>query len=183
MLVEKRKRLLEIITKDAYFREKIILSSGKESDFYIDARLVTLNAEGVTLIAEIVLDMLKGDKITAIGGPTLGADPMVGAFGVISFQSGHPLKTFIIRKEPKKHGKQKQIEGPVLTVQDNIVLVDDVATTGKAFLQSLDVFDQMGLKAKKAVCIVDRNEGAREALAARGCELVSIFDIGEIHKK
>ncbi|MBF0479629.1 MAG: orotate phosphoribosyltransferase [Candidatus Omnitrophica bacterium] len=180
---QQRKRLLEIITKDAYFREKIILSSGKESDFYIDARLVTLNAEGVYLIASIMLDMVKNDGITAIGGPTLGADPMVGALGVLSFQAGHPVKTFIIRKEAKKHGKQKQIEGPVLTAQDHIILIDDVATTGKAFLQSLDVFDQMGFKAKKAICIVDRNEGAREALAARGCELLKIFDINEIHKK
>jgi orotate phosphoribosyltransferase len=168
--------------EQAYFRQKVVLSSGKESDYYIDARRVTLNAEGVSLIASIMLDMLKAEKIDAIGGPTLGADPMVGAIGVLSFQSGRPVNTFIIRKTPKAHGRQQQIEGPDLKPEDNIVLIDDVATTGKAFLESLDVFDKMGLTCKQAICIVDRGEGAREALAARGCTLRAIFDINEIHK-
>jgi orotate phosphoribosyltransferase len=177
-----RERLLEIIIRDAYFREKIILSSGKESDYYIDARLVTLNPEGVFLCAKMILDSVKYEGVDAIGGPTLGADPMVGAIGSLSYQEGKPVNTFIIRKAPKAHGKQQQIEGPLLTKENNIVLIDDVATTGKAFLQSLDVFEGMDISVKKAICIVDRNDGAKEALAARGCELVSLFDISEIHK-
>ncbi len=176
-----RQRLLEIIKRDAYFREKIILSSGKESDFYIDARRVTLGAEGVYCTARLILDMLKSENVDAIGGPTLGADPMVGAVGVLSFQDGRPVNTFIIRKAPKAHGKQQQIEGPILEKHHRIVLIDDVATTGKAFLESLDVMDKMGLKPLKAICIVDRNEGAKEALAARGCPLVALFNINEIH--
>jgi orotate phosphoribosyltransferase len=178
-----KQRLLEIIKRDGYFREKVILSSGKESDYYIDARRVTLNAEGVTLIARIILDMVKGRKVDAIGGPTLGADPMVGAIGCLSFQAGRPVNTFIIRKSPKAHGRRQQIEGPDLKPEHALVLIDDVATTGKAFLESFDVFDKMGLRCGRAICIVDRREGAAEALAKRGCTLRAIFDIGEIHTK
>jgi orotate phosphoribosyltransferase len=181
-LQQDKKELLEIIKKKAYFREKIILSSGKESDYYIDARLVTLDPQGVYLCAKIILELLANDNVTAIGGPTLGADPMVGAIGVLSLQAKKPVNTFIIRKAPKPHGRQKQIEGPEISVQSRIALIDDVATTGKAFLESLDVLDAMNIKPVKAVCIVDRREGAKEALAKRGCVLVPIFDISEIHQ-
>ena len=177
-----RKQLLNLILKEAYFREKIILSSGKESDFYIDARRITLKPEGSFLCAKIILDMVKELKVDAIGGPTLGADPMVGAIGVVSLQAGNPINTFIIRKAPKPHGKQQQIEGPLIPEHGRVVLIDDVATTGKAFIESIDVLAKMNIKPVKAVCIVDRQEGAAEAVKARGCELISIFKIGEIHK-
>ncbi len=175
-------RLLQIIRKDAYFKEKIILSSGKESDYYIDARRVTLSAEGAYLCAKIILGMLKDETVDAIGGPTLGADPIVGAIGVLSLQIGKPLNTFIIRKAPKPYGKQQQIEGPLIGPRSKIVLLDDVATTGKAFLDSIEVLRKMGINAPKAICIVDRNEGAREALAQEKCDLLSIFNISEIHQ-
>ena len=177
-----REQLLKIILKEAYFREKIILSSGKESDYYIDARRVTLSAAGACLCGRLILDLIKNDKIDAIGGPTLGADPLVGAIGVLSYQAGKPINTFIIRKAPKPHGKQQQIEGPLLKEGGRVILIDDVATTGKAFLESIDVLAKIHIKVPKAICVVDRREGAKEALAAKGCELVSIFDISEIHK-
>jgi orotate phosphoribosyltransferase len=177
-----RKQLLNLILKEAYFREKIILSSGKESDFYVDARRITLKPEGAFLCAKIMLDMIKDLRLDAIGGPTLGADPMVGALGVVSLQAGKPLNTFIIRKAPKPHGKQQQIEGPLIPDNGKVVLIDDVATTGKAFIESIDVLNKMGIKPLKCICIVDRQEGAAEAVKARGCEMLSIFKIGEIHK-
>ncbi|MFA5059662.1 MAG: orotate phosphoribosyltransferase [Candidatus Omnitrophota bacterium] len=170
-----RKALFELIKSEAFFKEKIILSSGKESNYYIDARRVTLKAQGAYLCAKIILDIIRDEKIDAIGGPTLGADPLVGAIGVLSFEANRPVNTFIIRKAPKPHGKQQQIEGPILSKNAKIILIDDVATTGKAFMESLDVLAKEGLTAHKAICIVDRNEGAREALAKRNCELVSIF--------
>lgn len=170
-----KKKLFEILKRKAFFKEKIVLSSGKESDYYIDARRVTLTAEGAYLCAKIILEMVKGEAFDAIGGPTLGADPLLGAIGVLSFEAGKPVDTFIIRKAPKAHGKQQQIEGPLLAKGAKVLLIDDVATTGKAFLQSIDVLAQSGIAAKKAVCIVDRGDGAKEALAQKGCELVSIF--------
>ncbi len=181
-LQKDRVRLLEIIKKEGYFKEKIILSSGKESDYYIDCRRVTLNPEGAFLSAKLILDLVKDDQFDAIGGPTLGADPFVGALGVVSFQSGKPINTFIIRKAPKAHGKQQQIEGPLIKENGTVILIDDVATTGKAFLESIDVLHKINIKTPKAVCLVDRREGAKEALAVRGCKLESVFDISEIHK-
>ena len=176
-----REELRQLIISKAYFRENIRLSSGMESDYYIDARLVTLSARGAYLCARVILDMVKADKIDAIGGPTLGADPMIGAIAVLSLQEGRPLNTFIIRKTPKAHGKQQQIEGPALKKGGRVVIIDDVATTGKAFVQSIDLLTAIGVHVEKAVCLVDRGEGARDAVAAKGCELVSVFDIKEIH--
>ncbi|MCK5180026.1 MAG: orotate phosphoribosyltransferase [Candidatus Omnitrophica bacterium] len=178
---DEREELRQSIIKDAYFREKITLSSGKESGYYIDARLVTLSARGAYLCARIMLDMVAGDNIDAIGGPTLGADPMIGAIAVLSLQADKPLNTFIIRKSPKAHGKQQQVEGPPLKEGDHVVLIDDVATTGKAFIQSIDVLRKLGIHVDKAICIVDRGEGAAAAVAEKNCELVSVFDIKEIH--
>ena len=172
-----RTRLLEILRQDAFFKEKITLSSGKTSDFYIDARRVTLSAEGSYLCAKVILDLLKDEKIDAIGGPTLGADPLLGAIGTLSFQSGKPLNAFIIRKAPKPYGKQQQIEGPLLMPDSRVVLIDDVATTGKSFVESIEVLKKMGIKPLKAVCIVDRKEGAGQILSQHGCPLISIFDL------
>lgn len=177
-----KNKLRDIIIKNAYFREKIILSSGKESDYYIDARRVTLSPEGVYLCAQLIFEIIKDDSYAAIGGPTLGADPMVGAISVVSFQAKKPINTFIIRKSAKAHGRQKQIEGPDLKSGEKVVLIDDVATTGKAFLESIEVCSSMNIKTPLAICLVDRNEGAKEALARKNCRLVSLFNINEIHK-
>jgi orotate phosphoribosyltransferase len=179
---EDKAALLKLILKEAYFREKIMLSSGKMSDFYVDARRITLKPEGAFLTARIMLELVKDLSVDAIGGPTLGADPLVGAIGVLSFQQKKPINTFIIRKAPKPHGKQQQIEGPLLKDHARIILIDDVATTGKAFVESIDVLAKMNLKPLQCICIVDRQEGAQEALREKGCELVSIFKIGDIHK-
>src|SRR3989344_2092124 len=99
-----RKRLLEILLANAFFKEKVKLSSGKDSDFYIDARRVTLSPEGANLCAKIILDILKSDNIDAVGGPTMGADPLVGAIAAISFEQGKGVNTFIVRKAPKSYG-------------------------------------------------------------------------------
>ncbi len=177
-----RDELLQLLIKDAYVKGKITLSSGKESDYYIDARLVTLQPRGAYLCARLILDAVKEDEVIAIGGPTLGADPMIGAIGVVGMQQQKDFSTFIIRKAPKAHGKQQQVEGPLLSKGGRVVIIDDVATTGKAFLESLKVLRSIEAEVVKAICIVDRDEGAKEALAAQGCELVSLFAISEIHK-
>ncbi len=181
-LGKERHELLELLTKEAYVKGKVILSSGKESDYYVDARRVTLTAKGAYLCARLILDHVKDEPYDAIGGPTLGADPMLGAIGVVSLQAGRPVNTFIIRKAPKAHGKQQQVEGPELRKGSKVILIDDVATTGKAFLESLDVLTPMGVRVVKAVCVLDRGEGAREVLAQKGVPLVALFNISEIHK-
>ncbi|HOD11762.1 MAG TPA: orotate phosphoribosyltransferase [Candidatus Omnitrophota bacterium] len=178
-----RKDLFELLYRNAFFREKIILSSGKTSDYYIDARRVTLSAQGAYLSAKVILGLVCNDVFDAIGGPTLGADPLVGAIASLSFQQKKPVRTFIVRKAPKPHGKQQQIEGPLLEKEAHVILIDDVATTGKAFIEALAVMKKEGFVVNKAICLVDRDEGAKEALAQRGCELVSVFNISEFLNK
>ncbi|MBI3601954.1 MAG: orotate phosphoribosyltransferase [Candidatus Omnitrophica bacterium] len=179
-------KLLDILKKEAFFRGKFILSSGKVSNFYLDARLVTLSAPGAYLTARIMLDMVKNDHLDAIGGPTLGADPMVGAIASLSYQtgpafggSGKPLATFIIRKIPKAHGKGQQVEGPALKEGARVVIIDDVATTGQALVESVEVLTKMNVKVTKAICIIDRAQGAREALSKYNVPMESIFTIDQ----
>ena len=174
-----KSELFRLLKTQAFSRGKFILSSGKESSFYLDARLVTLSAPGAYLTARLMVDMIKDDKLDAIGGPTLGADPMVGAIASLSYQEGLPINTFIIRKQPKAHGKQQQIEGPLLKEGQSVVIIDDVATTGKAFVESIEVLQKMNIKIKKAICVIDRQEGASEALAKYNVPLKSIFTIAE----
>ena len=172
---EVKAKLFGLLKSEAFFREKIILSSGKESEYYFDARRVTLSAAGAYCSARVILELIREDQADHIGGPTLGADPLVGALGVLSHQMKNPLATFIIRKSPKPHGKQQQIEGPPIAPAARVILIDDVATTGKAFVESLDILKRMGIKPLKAVCLIDRQEGAREVLAKLDCPLVSVF--------
>ncbi len=181
-MADHKKRLFAILKTQAFFKGDFTLSSGKKSSYYLDARLVTLSAEGAFLCGKLIMDLVKHKDPTAIGGPTLGADPMVGAVGAVSFIDGQPVKTFIIRKEPKGHGKGRMVEGPELKETDRIVVIDDVATTGKAFIHSIDALAVDGLKPVVCACIIDRQDGAKEALAARGVEFVSLFTAGEFLK-
>ncbi len=172
---ELRLRLLELMKKEAFRRGEFILSSGKKSQFYLDGRCVTLDGEGAYLSAALFLDLLKNENFEAIGGPTLGADPIAGAIGLLSFLKGRPLKTFIVRKVPKGHGAGRQIEGPKLKKGSRLILVDDVATSGKSFIEALEVLRREGFKVDTALCIVDRQEGAGEALAQENCRLLSLL--------
>ncbi len=172
---EARERLFHLLDTKALSRGKVILSSGKESNYYLDGRLVTLSAEGAYLAARLILDLAGDQKIDAIGGPTLGADPLVGAIGTVSFLDGKPVDTFIVRKAPKEHGKMRQIEGPQLQKGSRVILIDDVATTGKALIEAKQVLDREGIEADTAIVVIDRQEGADKALAPYGLKLVSVF--------
>lgn len=170
-----RAQLLQLLKEDAFKKGVVTLSSGKTSPFYIDGRRITLTAKGAYLAAHLILDLLKNQKLEAIGGPTLGADPIAGAIAAISYLQKRPLKTFIIRKTPKAHGARRRIEGPHLKPGSRLVLVDDVATSGKSFLESLDILRKEGFLVDTAICIVDRREGAEDALTRKNCRLISLF--------
>jgi orotate phosphoribosyltransferase len=179
-LKELKSRLMELLKKEAFKKGKFILSSGKESNYYLDGRVITLTPEGAYLIANIILDLVKDKNIDAIGGPTLGADPIVGAIAVVSHTRNIPLKTFIVRKAAKEHGMQRQVEGPALKEKQRVILVDDVATTGKALIEAKEAMDKIGVIADTAMVIVDRCEGAKENLAKVGLKLESIFKIQDL---
>lgn len=174
-----KEKLFELLNKEALKRGKFMLSSGKESNYYLDGRIITLSPEGAYLVASIILDMAKGEALDAIGGPTLGADPIVGAIAVLSHINNQPIKTFIVRKQAKEHGTQRQVEGPLLEAGQRVILVDDVATSGKAILEAKQALDKIGVVAEKAIVIVDRNQGAAENLAKADLKLESIFKIAD----
>jgi orotate phosphoribosyltransferase len=179
-LKELKINLLALLNKEALKRGKFVLSSGKTSNYYLDGRIITLTPEGAYLVAEIILEMVKGRNIAAIGGPTLGADPIVGAIAALSHIKKIPLKTFIVRKVAKEHGTQRQIEGPALKNGDSVILIDDVATTGKSLVEAKEALDKMGVNAQYAIVIVDRGEGGKENLAKAGLKLESIFTIADL---
>jgi len=139
-----------------------------------------LTPEGAYLVAVIILELIKNKGIDAIGGPTLGADPIVGAIAALSYIKQIPLKTFIVRKAAKEHGTQRKIEGPALNKCDKAILVDDVATTGKSLVEAKEALDKMGVNVLEAIVIVDRGEGAKENLAKIGLKLEAIFSRSEI---
>jgi orotate phosphoribosyltransferase len=172
-------RLRALLERGALKRGKFILSSGKESAYYLDGRVITLTPEGGYLVARIILDMIGKERIDAVGGPTLGADPMVGAIAAVSYLSDIPLKTFIVRKSQKEHGMQRQVEGPELRTGERVIIVDDVATTGKALIEAKEVLDTVGVSVVRAIVIVDRQEGAKENLARVGVSLDSIFTVAD----
>ncbi|MFA5090775.1 MAG: orotate phosphoribosyltransferase [Candidatus Omnitrophota bacterium] len=179
-LKELKIKLLALLKKDALKKGAFLLSSGKMSNYYLDGRIITLTPEGAYLVASIILELVKDEKIEAIGGPTLGADPIVGSVAVLSHIKNIPLKTFIVRKDAKGHGTKQQIEGPPLARGSRVFLVDDVATTGKALLEAKQALDNAGIAVERAIVIVDRKEGARENLSAAGLRLESIFEIEEL---
>lgn len=156
----------------------IVLSSGRKSDFYFDGRKVSLSASGAALLGEILLDAFAG-RVDAVGGLTLGADPIVGA--VLAAAGRHSLQMlgFLARKEPKAHGTTRFVEGPELPAGCRAALVDDVATTGASFLKAQEaLLAQYGEGRVRVVgcwCLVDREEGARAALAERGLQLHALF--------
>jgi orotate phosphoribosyltransferase len=155
---------------------KRTLSSGKETDFYFDGRLVSLDPEGSVLIAELMLDELARRGIQGVGGLTSGADPITSSIGVLAFQRGVPLKLFYVRKQAKGHGMQRQIEGPPMARGLKAALVDDVITSGGSLLQARDALrDEAGIQVTDALVIVDREEGGREALAKEGIALTALF--------
>jgi len=172
---ELKEKLFDLLNQKALKRGEFLLSSGKKSNYYLDGRVITLDPQGAYLVACIILDMLKDEVLDAIGGPTLGADPMVGALAALSYIYEQPIKTFIVRKQAKEHGTQQQLEGPVLKNGARVILIDDVATSGKAILEAKQALDKIGVIVKKAIVIVDRGEGAAENLAKVGLKLESIF--------
>lgn len=134
------------------------LSSGKKSNLYIDCRKITLHPQGAKLIAKIILEKIKGVKVDALGGLTLGADPITGAVVALSDIPG-----FIVRKKEKEHGTKQKIEG-LLEPGWEVVIVEDVSTTGTSALQAIEAVEAAGAKVNKVISVVDREEGAAAAL-------------------
>ncbi|HEY5648461.1 MAG TPA: orotate phosphoribosyltransferase [Nitrospiria bacterium] len=171
---------LRRLIKDRSFRisprPKFRLSSGVMSRYYVNCKLVTLDAKGAALIGGLVYDRIKSLKPDGVGGLSLGADPIAVSVAATSASSRHPIPAFIVRKEPKGHGSRAWIEGG-LARGAKVVVVEDVMTTGKSTLQAVKRLRAHGCRIIKVLALVDRLEGGREKIEARGIPVEALFTI------
>ena len=177
-----KEKLKEIRKKFSYEKREVTLASGRKSNFYFDGKQTTLNAEGAYLTGKLMFQAIKDyPEIKAIGGPTMGADPIATSVAVVSFLEGTPLNAFIVRKEPKKHGKMLWIEGSKnLQKGDCVAIVEDVITTGGSILKAAKIVEDAGYYVKLVVVLVDREEGGRENIEKAGYKFISILKKSEI---
>jgi orotate phosphoribosyltransferase len=174
-----RERLLELLQTRSLEEREVTLSSGKKSNYYLDCKKVTLTPEGAYLSAKILLEMIK-PEVKAVGGLTLGADPLVVSIAVLSYLQGRSMRSLpglIVRKEPKKHGTMSFVEGPILEKGATVAVVEDVITSGASILKAIDRIEAEGYQPVQALAILDRLEGGKEAVEKRrtGLKLQSIF--------
>ena len=176
--MSERDRLLSLLKELAYERRKVVLSSGRESDFYIDTKQATLSAEGHFLVGRLALAEILAayPDAQAVGGMTMGADPIASAVSLTSYLAGAPLPAFYVRKEPKGHGTNQWIEGKKGLLQGaRVAVVEDVVTTGASTLKAVERCRSEGLLVLGVVALVDRQEGGREAVEAAGIPLRALF--------
>ncbi len=179
MLKEKLKRL--ILEKSLKVADEPVfkLSSGKLSRYYIDLKQITLDPEGSYIVGKLMYEIIKDFGVVGAGGLTLGADPIAYAIAFVSYMDSHPIKPFIVRKEPKGHGTGKQIEG-LLKKGDRVAVLEDVVTTGSSSLKAVSACQREGLEVVGVFCVVDREEGGRENIQAQGLQLYSIFKLSNL---
>lgn len=181
--MDDKKRLKEILLEKSYRKGTFTLTSGKTSDFYIDGKQTTLSAEGGYLCGKLIFELIKeqNEEIKAVGGMTLGADPIVTAVSIASFLDNSPIPAFIVRKEAKGHGTGNYIEGlGNMEKGSSVALVEDVVTTGGTLLKVIDRVEAAGFKVGLVVTIVERQEGGEETLVKAGYPLKSLFTRKEL---
>jgi orotate phosphoribosyltransferase len=172
-----RRRLLDLLQTLAYERREVVLASGRSSDFYIDCKQALLTAEGHFLAGALVCDVLEREapEVRAVGGLTMGADPIASATATVAWQLGRPINAFYIRKEPKGHGTQKWLEGDKTVVPGTkVAIVEDVCTTGGSTLKAIERARLHGLEVLRVITMVDRQEGGREAVE-REAPMTALF--------
>jgi len=164
-------------------RGDFVLASGKRSNVYVDARVTTLRAEAMPLIGRTIIAAMQenGWKCDLVGGLTMGADPVVSAVSRESLEYGLKIDGFLIRKEAKGHGTGRFIEGlDDDSAGERALIVEDTCTTGGSAIKAIERAREAGLEPLAAICLVDREEGGREAIEQTGCGFASIFTMGEL---
>ncbi len=181
-----KRRLAKILVECSYREGSFLLASGRQSDYYFDCRVTALHAEGAWLIGNLFYDLVAeiradGTPVKAVGGMTMGADPLVSATTVISWEKGAPLEGLLVRKEAKGHGTNQYVEGLAnLDQGDPVVVLEDVVTTGGSLLKACQRLEMSNLKIVSVCTILDREEGGREQLKEHGYELRSLFTRREL---
>ena len=172
-----RESLKNEIIKKAVVHGKVILSSGKEADYYVDLRRITLDHVAAPLVGEVMLDLTKDLEFDAVGGLTLGADPVATAMMHMAARNGRALDSFVVRKEGKAHGLQRRIEGPDV-VGKRILAVEDTSTTGGSVLTAVEALKEAGAIVVGVAVIVER--GAKDAIEAAGYKYYAAYQLADL---
>ncbi|MBF4562349.1 orotate phosphoribosyltransferase [Microbacterium sp. VKM Ac-2870] len=178
-LESERRALIDLIAADAVFHGDFTLSSGKKATYYVDMRKLTLDHRAAPAIGRLVLDAVRDLRVDAVGGLTLGADPIANAVMHASVAAGTPVDAFVVRKEPKDHGRGRQIEGAEVAGK-RVVIVEDTSTTGGSPLKAAEVAAAAGAEIVAVVTVVDRKTGAQAAVEAAGYEWRSLIDLDDL---
>ncbi|MGO2862375.1 MAG: orotate phosphoribosyltransferase [Brevibacterium sp.] len=178
-----RRQLLDLIDELAVVRGKVTLSSGKEADYYLDLRRVTLDHRSAPLVGDVILDLLDAegllDSIDAVGGLTMGADPVGTAVMHRSVLRDRPLDSFVVRKEAKKHGMSRRVEGPDVSGR-RVIAVEDTSTTGGSVLTAVEALKEAGAEVVAVAVVMDRNTGAKEKVEATGIPYLTALTTGDL---
>ena len=171
-----RERLVELLRERSFEQKKVILASGRESDFFIDCKQTILTAEGHALVGELMFDALDAlPRCEAVAGVELGGCPLASAVSLVSWVRGRPLPAFYVRKETKDHGSKRLVEGDRAIVQGMpVVILEDVVTTGGSTLKAAEKLRAVGVQVVGVVALVDRLEGGAEAIRGAGLPLVAL---------
>ncbi len=170
-------RLFKLLAERSLSFGHFVLTSGKTSDHYFDCKKVTRYSEGKFLVGNVFFnEILKFDpEINGIGGLTMGADPICDAVSLISYIENHPIETIIVRKEPKKHGTKKDIEGNIESIS-KVIVIDDVITTGGSTIKAIDVISNYkNVQITGVMVLVDREEGGKENIEKMGFKVISLY--------
>ena len=172
-----KEKLRSLVLEKALKFGDFTLASGKKATFYLDCRQITLDSVGAKLIGEGILEILqRGTLPQAVGGMSIGADPITAAVITVAAYQNIPLKGFMVRKQSKGHGTNQFVEGPI-TAGDRVVIVEDVVTTGGSALEAIEKVEALGITVEGIIAIVDRLEGGREQFEAKGYVLHSLFTV------
>ena len=172
-----KEALVSLVRHKALKFGEFTLASGKKATYYLDGKQVTLDPHGARLVAEGILDMLDPGRMpAAVGGMSIGADPITAAVVTMSAIRGTPILGFMVRKESKGHGTNQYVEGPVRS-GNNVVIVEDVVTTGGSSFSAIERAEAFGLKVEQVIAVIDRMEGGAKAFAQAGYGFSSLLDI------
>ena len=174
-----KEQLKRLIAERAVQFGEFVLSSGQKSDYYVDLRLITLDPQGAYVTAKVLLEAI-GTDVDAVGGPTTAADPIAGAVAAVAGSEGRSVRGFMVRKEPKGHGMQKRVEGP-LKPKMRVVIVDDTVTTATQMIAAAQAVEkEAGCEVVKLLCVIDRLQSARQNVEKAGYTFESVFTITEL---
>ncbi|WP_022901244.1 orotate phosphoribosyltransferase [Humibacter albus] len=179
-MTDTRQQLIDHISNEAVFHGDFTLTSGKKASFYVDLRKVSLDHRVAPLIGQVMLDLIASvPDVVAVGGMTMGADPIAAAVLHQGAARGLAYDAFVVRKEPKDHGRGKQVEGPELEGK-RVIVLEDTSTTGGSPLKAIEALKKVGAEIAAVAVVVDRNTGAREVIEGAGYPYLAAIGLDDL---